>query len=69
MFVIFLIYSFSTVWCLFFIDWLVEHNFEAEIAMCAIFCPILNTIFAIYRTYMYFKNASGTNFIKNLFQK
>lgn len=64
--IIFFIYIISIVWSLFFIEWMVEQNITPGIGVFTVMCPILNTIFAGYRTYRHFKN-DGKFFIKDLF--
>lgn len=61
-----LIYFISTLWSFCFIPWAVDKNIGCVEVMCVSMCPILNTIFAGYRTYRHFKNG-GKFFIKDLF--
>lgn len=54
--VIIFIYNISIFWSFCFIPWCVNENIDFAEAMFVCFCPVLNTIFAGYRTYRYFKN-------------
>lgn len=60
------IYIISVFWSYCFIEWAVDREIGCAETMFVSLCPILNTIFAGYRTYRHFKN-SGKFFIKDLF--
>lgn len=60
------IYLISVFWSYCFIGWAVDKDIKCAEMMFVSLCPILNTIFAGYRTYRHFKN-SGRFFIKDLF--
>lgn len=64
--IIFFIYIISVFWSYCFIGWAIDKDIKFAEMMLVSLCPILNTIFAGYRTYRYFKN-SGKFFIKDLF--
>lgn len=59
------IYIGSVLWSMCFIGWMVDHNIDCGVTIVACMFPILNTVFAIYRTYCSFKN--GNFFLKDLF--
>jgi len=60
------IYIISSVWSCCFINWAFNKNIDYYKIILISACPILNTIFAGYRTYRHFKNG-GKFFIKDLF--
>lgn len=63
---IFITYFVSLIWSLFFLEWMIEHNITPGIGVFTVMCPILNTMFVIYRTYRHFKNG-GKIFLHDLF--
>ena len=66
--VILVIYFISFIWAFAFSGWACEHEISFGAFMFTIFCPILNTIFAVYRTYRFLKNKDRF-FLKDLFEK
>lgn len=60
------IYIISAFWSCFFIRWALDRDINCDKIIFISVCPILNTIFAGYRTYRHFKNG-GKFFIKDLF--
>lgn len=60
------IYIISAFWSCCFIGWAVDKDIDPDKIIFICVCPILNTVFAGYRTYHHFKNG-GKFFIKDLF--
>lgn len=61
-----IIWLISCVGVIAFIPWCVDNDISLPLTLFVMICPILNTIFVIYRTYRYFKNG-GTFPLKDLF--
>lgn len=63
-----IIWVISIIWALFFTQWCIENNIS-PLAILVMFCPILNTVFAAYRTYRWIRNGFDIKFLKDLFAK
>lgn len=61
-----IIWLISWIGAIAFIPWCVDNDISLIMTLFVMICPILNTIFVIYRTYRYFKNR-GTIPLKDLF--
>lgn len=66
--IILIIYFISLVCAFSFLDWACERDISIGGFIFVIFCPILNTVFAIYRIYRCFKSKDNF-FLKDLFEK